>query len=167
MSISKKQTIQAQRVGFPKMKDYYTKKPKKTGNKYFNIIVRDSVHQEKCGNKVLNNISESECIEHIRTIFADYTGFCPPYSMIKDGLTTHCKECPCATHWFFETEAVCMSSIDSVRGSSNLIAHILDVYNFIEHLSRKKKQDIIQEKSFQLPSTRYENSASQFIFTPF
>ena len=130
------------------MREKYTEKQIKSGNEYFNIIVRDSIHQVKCGNKVLRNISENECIEHIRTIFVDYTEFCPSYSIVKDALTAYCKECPCATHWFFETEAVCMSSIESDQRSSTFIAHILDIYKLHQTTTKKEERRHHSRKYF-------------------
>ena len=95
-------------------------------------------------------MTENEFIEHIRSIFVDYTEFCPTYSTVKDALTTHYEECCCAHHWFFETEAVCMSPITTSQGSSLLISKMLDIYNHIKFLPKKKKEEIIRENVFNL-----------------
>ena len=137
---------------------------KKSGVEMFNIILRHDIRQVKATNEVLTDISKSRCIEQLRTVFADYTSYCPPYSMIEEGIEEHCKECPLATHWFFEAEAVCMSNISSTVGSSNLIATLLDCYNFIQHLPKKQKKEIIQENLFKME--RLDIKTVRFYLTP-
>ena len=137
---------------------------KRRGFEGFNIIYREKVRQEKSGNQLLKNLSRSECIEYLRTIFVDYTSFCPPYSTIKNGIDVHCEKCPCACHWFFEAEAVCMNAVNSNVTSSVFICDILDIYNFIEQLPRKKKQDFIEENLFDM--VNFDMTTAQVYLSP-
>ena len=141
----KKKSIKVQRV-LPESERLIHQEAKRRGFKGFNIIYRKKVRQEKSGNQLLKDLSRSKCIEYLCTIFVDYTS-CPPYSTIKNGIDVHCEKCPCAYHWFFEAEAVCMNSNVT---SSVFICDILDIYNFIEQLPRKKKQDFIEENLFNM-----------------
>ena len=149
MAISKKQAKLEQRVMCEKEKQLQ-RVAKESGNVYLNIIMRDSVRQIKCFNETVESMTENEFIEHIRTNFYTYIQFCPSYSTIKDGLTRHLSECPCQYHWFFETEPICMSGIKNSEGTSKLISDLLDIYRYIEHLPKKKKQEFIQDNVFNL-----------------
>ena len=149
MAISKKQAKLEQRVIGEKEKQFHCV-AKENGNVYLNIIMRDSVRQIKCFNKTVESMTENEFIEHIRTNFDTYTQFCPSYSTIKDGLTRHLSECACQYHWFFETEPICMSGITNAVGTSKLISDLLDIYRYIQHLPKKKKQEFIQDNVFNL-----------------
>ena len=126
MAISKKQAKQEERA-MPEIERKLHDKAKKNNHVCLNIILRDSIRQIKCYNKVIERIAENKFIKHIRTIFVDYTKFCPSYSTVKDALTRHYEECSCSHHWFFETEAVCMSPISTSEGSSLLILNMLDI----------------------------------------
>ena len=121
---------------------------KERGIHYYNILKRRTIVQLQSTNEILKDLPRNEFIEQIRTVFADFMKWCPPYKQIEDALVKHCEDCPLANHWFFEAEPVCTAKFIQSSETALFVGDLLDVYHYVSFLPKKMKIQIVKENLF-------------------
>ena len=121
---------------------------KEKGIRYYNILKRRKTLEVRSTNEVLKDLSKNEFIEQIRTVFADYMKWCPPYKQIENAVDKHCENCPLVNHWFFEAEPVCTAEFIQSNASALFVGDLLDVYYYVGYQPKKTKIKMIKDNLF-------------------
>ena len=137
---------------------------KRRGQDSYNLICRQDVRRVAAYNQLMKSISKEELIEHIQTNFVVYTDYCPAYLTIVNAVEDHVMKCPCAVHWFLETEPICMNSGKDKKDISDIMGDLCDTLHFMKYLSVKDKKDFLEKQVFNL--LMLDVNTICFILTP-
>ena len=96
---------------------------------------------------MVDNLLKKETVEHIQTNFLTYTNYCPCYTLIAEAVNEHEKNCPCAVHWFFETDPICMELGKDTSDISSIMGDLCDIYRYIKHLTMASKKEFLKGNS--------------------
>ena len=130
---------------------------KENGIHYFSILKRRTILELRSTNEVLKDLPKKEFIEQIRTVFADFMKWCPPYKQIEDALEKHCENCPLVNHWFFEAEPVCTAEFIQSNATALFVGDLLDVYHYVGYRPKKIKIQLIKENLFNFIKVEMKN----------